>query len=161
VAARSSSLPRARTTFFHIRTGNDQLASALFVPRATSALITTFGAAALLLTAIGLYALIAYSVARRTKELGIRVALGATPTNILQTVLKRAAILTIAGLAIGATLAHWTSQLLEEAIYGITPTDPPAYLAATATFLLIATAAALIPARRATTIQPTEALRHE
>ena len=161
LSIRNGPLPRARTTFFHIRTGNDQLASALFVPRATSALITTFGAAALLLTAIGLYALIGYSVARRTKELGIRVALGATPTNILQTVLKRAAILTITGLAIGATLAHWTSQLLEEAIYGITPTDPPAYLAATATFLLIATAAALIPARRATTIQPTEALRHE
>ena len=158
---RNGLLPRARTTFFHIRTGNDQLASALFVPRATSALITAFGAAALLLPAIGLYALIAYSVARRTKELGVRVALGATPKNILQTVLKRAAVLTITGLAIGATLAHWTSHLLEEAVYGIAPTDPPAYLAAAAIFLTIATLAALIPARRATTIQPTEALRHE
>ena len=71
------------------------------------------------------------------------------------------AILTLAGLAIGATVAHWTSHLLEESIYGITPTDPPAYLAATAIFLTIATLAALIPARRATTIQPTEALRHD
>ena len=127
----------------HIRNGNDQLASALSFPRATAALITAF-AAALLLTAIGLYALAAYSVARRTRELGIRIASAPHPLNILKTVLRRTAVLTL-----GLLLANWTSNLLTEAIYGITPTEPPSYIAAA------------IPARRATTTGPANTLRQE
>jgi predicted permease len=161
LAIRNGPLPHSRIPFFHIRTGNDQLASALFVPRATAAFITAFGAAALLLTAVGLYAMVAFSVARRTRELGIRTALGATPSDIFKTVLRRALLLTTAGLALGLILSYWVSQVLADSVYGITPTDPASYLAAAVIFLAITTLAAAIPARRAATMDPANTLRQE
>ena len=120
-----------------------------------------FGLLALILACVGLYGVTSYSVARRTSEIGIRMALGATRSNILRLVLNGAMIQLIIGLAAGIPLALAGGRLLATELYGVKSYDP-AILALAALFLaLCALVAGLIPARRSTKVDPMVALRHE
>ena len=114
-----------------------------------------------LLTAIGLYGVTAYSVARRTHEIGVRMALGADRGRILRTVLREVVVLTAVGLALGLPAALALSRLTSSLLYGVTPTDAPAMAGASLLLSAVVMLAGYIPARRATRIDPMVALRHE
>jgi ABC-type antimicrobial peptide transport system permease subunit len=120
-----------------------------------------FGVVALLLAAIGLYGLLAYAVSRRTGEIGIRLALGATRGAMLRMVGRECLLLAAAGTVIGLAGSFWTARLLERFLFGLTPTDVTTLLLAVALLLGIALVAGLIPARRAARVDPLTALRHE
>jgi putative ABC transport system permease protein len=120
---------------------------------------SVFSAVALALAAIGLYGVLAVQVAQRTRELGIRLALGAQPAAVRALVVRQALLLTLAGAALGAVTALALSSLLSKLLFGVGATDPPTYVAVAVTLLLVAVAAAWLPARRATRIDPMVALR--
>jgi putative ABC transport system permease protein len=129
--------------------------------RAAAALFSTFGLLALLLAAIGVYGLKAYDVARRTREIGIRMALGATATDVRQLVIADGARTTGIGLVIGTLLAVGIGKLLSGLFYQVSPFDPVVFSAAAATLAGAAMAASYLPARRATRVEPLDALRAE
>ena len=118
-----------------------------------------FGAVALALAAIGLYGVLAVQVAQRTRELGIRIALGARPADVRALVVRQALMLTLAGAIVGAGAALALSSLVGSLLYGVAATDLPTYAAVAATLVLVSLGAAWVPARRATAIDPMHALR--
>jgi predicted permease len=124
-------------------------------------LLALFAAIALLLAAMGIYGVMSYSVVQRTHEIGIRTALGATRRDTLNLVLFQALRITVAGLAVGAAAAFWLTRLLNSQLFGVKPSDPLTFTAATLILLLVALAAACIPALRASRVDPLVALRHE
>jgi putative ABC transport system permease protein len=140
----------------------DELMSASLVNyRFPTILISVFGGIALLIAAVGVYGVISYSVAQRTHEIGIRVALGASRGRILRMVLSRGLLLAVMGAVIGLIASHWLTALLRDQLYGISPSDPATLAGATLTLLAVAFAACWIPARRATRVDPLVALRYE
>ncbi|HEY3458043.1 MAG TPA: ABC transporter permease [Bryobacteraceae bacterium] len=122
-------------------------------------LLGSFAGVALLLAVIGLYGIVAYSVARRTQEVGIRRALGAQQADILRLVLRQALALSLAGVAIGIAGAFALTRFLKALLFHVTATDPAAFVATAFLFILVALAASYIPARRAARIDPMTALR--
>jgi ABC-type antimicrobial peptide transport system permease subunit len=116
---------------------------------------------ALLLSCIGLVGLMAYDVARRTKEIGIRTALGATRRQLARSILRDALLLTGAGLALGLPAAVAVTRLLESRLYGVAPSDPLTLVGSVAILLAVAVLATWIPARRAARVGPMVALRCE
>jgi ABC-type antimicrobial peptide transport system permease subunit len=124
-------------------------------------LIGSFGLIAALLAAIGLYGVMAYTVTRRTSEIGIRIALGAGYNDVLWMVLRGSLFLVAIGIGIGAPTALALTQVVREALYGIAPNDPVSFVAASVLMLAVATVAAWIPALRAARVDPMQALRHE
>ena len=133
----------------------------LALPRLSTLLLVTFGAAALLLAAVGLYGTMASTVRERTHELGIRAALGATPGRLRADVLRQAALIAgIGGLA-GIVGAFVGSQFLKSQLYEVTPTDPLALVGSSLLLMGVALAAAYLPAWRATRVDPAGALRGE
>jgi putative ABC transport system permease protein len=145
----------------HLRTMEDWVGLSLAQPKFQSYLFVIFGAIALLLTAVGLYGVIAYSVAQRTQEIGTRMALGAQQANILKLVVGEGMLLAIIGTVIGVAGALAISGLLQKLVYEISPTDPVTIAAITATILCVSLLAAYVPARRAARIDPMTALRNE
>jgi predicted permease len=141
------------------RTLTDVLAGNVVEPRFRVTLVGGFAAAALLLAAVGLYGVIAYAVARRRAEIGIRVALGATPASIRALFVGRALRLAALGVAAGVAAAIPAARLLSGLLYGVEARDPATFAAAAAVLLGVAALAALLPARRAAAIQPLDALR--
>ena len=139
----------------------DNLAMSLMPARVGAWLATGFGALGTLLAAIGLYGVIAFSVARRTREIGVRMALGAQPSGVLGLVMRQGFGLAGVGLAIGAVLAAAAASALSGLLYGITPFDPVAWALAVVTLLGAAGLANLVPARRAMRVDPMTALRTE
>jgi putative ABC transport system permease protein len=140
----------------------DEMISASLVNyRFPTILISVFGGIALLIAAVGVYGVISYSVAQRTHEIGIRVALGASRGRILRMVLSRGLLLAVIGAVIGLIASHWLTQLLRDQLYGISPSDPATLTGATIVLLAVAFAACWIPARRATRVDPLVALRYE
>lgn len=129
--------------------------------RMLTALSATFAGLATLLAAIGLYGVLAYSVARRTREIGIRVAFGAMPADIRRMVTKEAAWMFGVGAAVGLPLALAVGRLARSQLYGVTAQDPVVIAISAALLAAIALAAALIPARRASGVEPVKALRYE
>ena len=129
--------------------------------RFPTVLLSVFGCCALLLGAIGTYAVLSYSVAERTVEFGIRVALGAQRSHVMTLVLGRGLLLTGAGLAIGAVGALALSRFLSRLLFGVTATDPGTYVAVAAILLTAALLACSLPAWRATRVDPITALRAE
>jgi putative ABC transport system permease protein len=114
-----------------------------------------------LLAAIGLYGVTSYSVARRTNEIGIRMALGATRAAVMATMLRQGVVLALAGLAIGIVAAIPLSRYVSAFLFGLTPGDPATFVGASLVFTLVAMLASYVPARRATNVDPTVALRAE
>ncbi len=139
----------------------DQLAWTFFAPRAAAVTLSAFGILALVLAATGIYGVMAYAVSRRTREIGIRMAIGATQTQVLKSVARSAAILIGTGLAIGLALALAAGRLLQEILFGVKPSDPVTFAIVFALMLGIGSAATFLPARRATRIDPMQALRQE
>jgi ABC-type antimicrobial peptide transport system permease subunit len=136
-----------------------QIAATLFPVRVAATLVGVFSGLALLLAAIGVYGVIAFSVSRRTREIGIRMAIGARPAAVLRLVVRQGLTLAAIGLVIGSGLAALATQALAGALYGVSAADPVAWGSAAGLLLGIAALANLIPARRAMRIDPTRALR--
>jgi ABC-type antimicrobial peptide transport system permease subunit len=124
-------------------------------------LLAAFGVLALALATVGIYGVIAYSVAGRTRELGLRVALGARPGAVLALVFGQGFVIVGTGLAAGIVGAVAATRVLRAQLYEVTPADPVTLLAALAVLTAAAAAAIWLPARRAARIAPMEALRHE
>lgn len=146
---------------FDMKTMNVQLDESLFVERMVAALSITFGGLATLLAAIGLYGVMSYAVTRRTREIGIRMALGAERGRVMWLVLKEVAIMTAAGIAGGLGVALWLTRQVQSQLFGLAPHDPLTLAAATTLLGFIAIAAGYIPARKATRIDPIVSLRSE
>ena len=140
---------------------SDKTARALSEERLFARLLLTLAGIALFLAAVGLYAVIAYSVAARTREIGIRMALGADRWRVLRLVLRETGALAALGVALGVAGAVAMSRLVESRLFGVEPLDAGVYLAAAAFFLLIALIATAVPTRAATRVDPVTALRHE
>jgi putative ABC transport system permease protein len=146
---------------FRISSLDRELQATVREPEVRLWLVGAFAFTALLLAAIGVYGLLASDVVLRTREIGIRMAIGADPRSILRETAWRAFTLVAAGLAIGGTGAAGLTRYLRSLLYVITPNDATAYLGAALTLLAVAFAAAYLPARRAAGIAPGSALRHE
>jgi predicted permease len=150
-----------RITVRRVTTIQEQIAGAFSLDRLIARLTVAFGSIALLLACLGLYGVTAYSVTRRTREIGIRMAVGASRPRVLRTILRGALMQLAAGLAIGVPAAIAAGRLLEAQLFGVSPADP-AILAGASVFLaLAAVLAALLPARRAASLDPVKALRVE
>jgi len=131
------------------------------LPRLSTLLLSVFGVVALLLAAIGLYGIMASSVRERTREIGVRAALGATPQRLQRDVLGQAMVISGTGAVVGLVSALAASRLLASLLFQVTPTDPIALLGACALLLAVALLAAYVPARRATRVGPATVLRTE
>ncbi|MBI3931883.1 MAG: ABC transporter permease [Acidobacteria bacterium] len=156
MAALDPDLPVARATSLE-----DLVGGSLDRPRATLALTAAFAATAAILAALGLFGVLSYSVAQRVPEMGVRLALGARPGDVLGLVLREALALAAAGAAVGIAGALALGRSLEALLYGVSPRDPLAYLAAAAIALFCGGLAGAVPARRASRVEPAAALRAE
>src|ERR1700691_704850 len=143
------------------RTVSQIITQDLVEERVTALLSGFFAALALLLASIGLYGLMSYAVTRRTREIGVRVAMGAQRENILWLVLRETLTLALVGVAIGIPAALVASRLIATMLFGITPTDPPTIAVVSALLLAVAAFAGYLPARRASAVDPIHALRTE
>jgi len=146
---------------FDVETLESRVAEELARYRVTAVLVSVFGALALLLAAVGLYGTQSYLVTRRTREIGIRIALGAKRESVARAVVKRAVRLSLIGLALGLGAALALSQLVRALLFGIGPRDPLALVTASVVLLGVAVAASALPAMRASRVDPMVALREE
>jgi len=142
-----------------VRAMDDVVAQSVAKPRFTTLLVGGFAVAALLLGAIGIYGVMSYVVSQRAHEMGVRMALGATPTDIARLVVGRGMGLALGGAAIGCAIALVATRALRSLLFGVSATDPLTFAGAVAAFSLVAIAASAAPARRATRADPVEALR--
>ena len=156
VAGLDSTLP-----LFGVKTQIETLAERMNQERAVASLSAFFGGLALLLACIGVYGLLSYEVTRRTREIGIRTALGAQRGDVLRLVVGQGIALAALGAAFGALVAFDLTRYLNTLLYGVSPSDPWTYGAAFLLLLLVAGAACYLPARRASRVDPMVALRYE
>jgi predicted permease len=153
---RDSNLP-----MMQIATQSEQIDRLLAQERIVAQLSSFFGVLALLLACTGLYGLLSYEVTRRTREIGIRVALGAQRMDLIRMVVGQGIVLSLAGTVVGLVAAFGIGKLLKSLLYGVKPGDPITLVAVSVLVIGIALAAAFVPARRATTVNPVIALRYE
>src|SRR5262245_3880818 len=151
----------ANLPLYNIKTLARQVDESLAQERLISALSSFFGLLSLLLAGIGLYGILAYAVSRRTREIGVRIALGARPGAVLRMVLRQGLILTLLGVGIGLAASVGATRLLESQLFGVTPTDLVTFVGAPILLLTVALLAGLVPARRATNVDPLIAIRQE
>jgi putative ABC transport system permease protein len=144
---------------YDVRTMKEQLRFALWVRRLFASLIGVFGALALVIAAVGLYGVMAYNVAQRTQEIGIRMALGAEASSVLRLVVGQAFRLTLLGIGIGLAVAFGVTRFMTAAIQGVSPTDPPTFTTVTLLLAFSGLLAAWVPAWRAVRVNPMNALR--
>ncbi|HVH72119.1 MAG TPA: FtsX-like permease family protein, partial [Candidatus Dormibacteraeota bacterium] len=146
---------------FSVRTMREYVDGVLEQPRLSMALMASFGGLALMMAVGGIYGVLSYSVSRRTREIGIRMAVGATRGKILAFIMREGVMLSLAGVALGETGALASMRLIRSLLYGVSVTDAATYLFVPALSLTVALAATFLPARRATRIDPMVALRYE
>ncbi len=144
-----------------VQTMDRVVADATAQPRFEMLLLGVFAVIALVLAAVGIYGVISYSVSRRTREIGIRIALGASRTDVLRMVVRQAIVQALAGAAVGLAGALLVSRLMARMLYGVQPTDPITFGGVAIILALAALFASCVPARRATRIEPMIALRNE
>ena len=143
------------------KTVEELLALDLGRARFQAMILAIFAAVALLLTAVGLYGVMAYSVAQRTHEIGVRMALGASRSDVLHMMLQRGVVLTLSGIGVGGAGALALAKLIESLLYQIPPRDPATYFVVVVTLGVVALFASFVPAMRATKVDPMVALRYE
>jgi ABC-type antimicrobial peptide transport system permease subunit len=146
---------------FRVRTLEDQIAASLARERLLAGLFTGFGALALLLSWAGLYGLVSFVTASRTREIGVRMALGADADDVIRLVVGQSLQLAAVGLGVGLAASIALGRLLSGLLYGVDPVDLPTLAAVAGLALLAGAAAGHFPARRAVRIEPGAALRHE
>ncbi len=156
VAEMDSNLP-----VFDVKTETERIDGQIFQERLIARLSGFFGALALLLACVGLYGLVSYEVARRTREIGIRAALGANKRELLRMVLLRGMILSLLGAAFGTGLALAVTRFAKSLLYGVGAADPLTFGGVALLLIAVTLAACYIPARRATRVDPVVALRYE
>jgi predicted permease len=144
-----------------VTTMDQTLSDTVAHPRFQMALITAFSVLALMLTAVGLYGVLTYSVTERTHEIGVRMALGAQRRGVVMLVMRRGIVLALVGVAIGIGAAHWLTRLIAAMLYSVKPTDAPTLVGVSLLLIMVALVASYLPARRATKLDPLTALRYE
>jgi predicted permease len=144
-----------------VRSMRDVLAASLSMPLLTGLLLGAFAMIALALAAVGIYGVLAYLVSQRTREIGIRLAIGADPSQMLGMVVGYGVSLAAAGIVVGLAGALALTRLMRDLLYGVGPSDPVTLITVAAALLLVAMLASVLPARRATRISPTVALRSD
>ena len=148
-------------TLYNVRTAEIVLAESIARPRFNMLLITIFAVVALLLATVGVYGVISYTVSQRTQEIGIRMALGARPRDVLKMVVGQGLLLALIGVGAGLIASFAVMRLLVSLLYGVRPTDFTTFASVSAVLMLVVAIASYIPARRATKVDPLVALRYE
>jgi predicted permease len=148
-------------TIFDAQPMTEYIAASLFGAKIAATLLSVLSAVGLLLAAMGLYGVLAYSVAQRTQEIGLRMALGARPVQVLRLIVKQGLQLTFLGVALGTAIALVLGRFLASLLYGVKPADPLTFAGVWLILTAIALLACWIPVRRATRIDPMAALRYE
>ena len=151
----------ANQPLVNIRTMQENIATSVSDPHFRTVLLGIFAASALLLSVVGLYGLMAYSVEQRTSEMGLRMALGAQRNDILKLVVVQGLKLVLIGVAVGVVGALGLSRLLTQFLYGVAPSDPATFVTIPVVLMVVALVACWVPARRATKVDPMMALRYE
>jgi putative ABC transport system permease protein len=146
---------------YGVRSLQDTIGVAYFAQRMGGSLLGFFGALALALAAVGIYGVLAYAVTQRSREIGIRMALGASRGSVLRLILKQGMNLALIGLAIGLGVAIAVTRLMSTLLFGVSPTDVPTMASVSVLLLLVVLAASYLPARKATMIDPILAIRYE
>jgi ABC-type antimicrobial peptide transport system permease subunit len=144
-----------------IRTMDELAADSVALRRASMVLVATFAWIALLLAALGIYSVMSYAVAQRTQEIGLRMALGAQPSDVLKLVTGEAMLLALMGIGLGLVGAFLLTRFLVSLLYSVQPTDPTTFATVSMMLTAVALLASYIPAWRATKVDPVEALRCE
>jgi putative ABC transport system permease protein len=145
----------------NVRSMDQAFAAAISTERFQALMLGLFAALALVLACVGLYGVISYSVVQRTHEIGVRMALGAQPVDVLRLVIRQGMFLTFTGLAIGIVAGTFVTRVLTDMLFGVTPRDPLTFVGVPVLLLVVAFLACFIPARRATRIDPLVALRYD
>jgi predicted lysophospholipase L1 biosynthesis ABC-type transport system permease subunit len=139
----------------------EHIGGSLYVQKVAAMLMSVLGAIALLLAAVGLYSVISYAVSQRTHEIGIRMALGAQPRDVLKLVIQQGMLLALIGVGIGLGAAFGLTRLMKGLLFGVTATDPLTFVVIALLLMGVALLACYLPARRATKVDPMIALRYE
>jgi putative ABC transport system permease protein len=151
----------AKQPIFNVRSMEQWVTASAAQPRAYTSLLSIFAGLALVLACIGIYGVLSYSVAQRTSEIGLRMALGARQWNVLQLVIRQGMLMVLAGLLLGLGGAFALARVIRSMLYGVSSHDPETFVGVSVSLLLIALAACWLPAMRATRVDPVVALRSE
>jgi putative ABC transport system permease protein len=144
---------------YNIKTMENVFSESVAAPHVITSLLGIFAAVALILAAIGVYSVMSYSVAQRTHEVGVRMALGAQHQHVLRMIVGNGLKLVLVGVALGVTAAFAVTRVISNLLFGVTATDPPIFVAVPLLFIAVAILASYLPARRALKVDPIVALR--